>query len=71
MADTATAELKFDNYNGTWGAQSELDKLLQGYAVEKTRIEARRAGHTLTEQALPDGSIKLILHAGSRTGGAA
>ena len=71
VADTTTAELKFDNYNGAWGEQSELNKLLQSYAVEKTRIEARRAGHTLTEQALADGSIKLTLHAGAGTGGAA
>ena len=42
VADTVSGELKFDNYNGDWGAQSELDRLLQAYAVEKTRIEARR-----------------------------
>ncbi len=69
VVDTATGEVKYDNYNGAWGSQSELDRLLQAYAVEKSRIEARRAGHTLTEQRLTDGSIKLTIAVG--TGGAA
>src|SRR5687767_8321733 len=70
VVDTARGEVAVDNYNGAWGAQSELDKLLQAYAVEKARIEARRAGHTLTEQALADGSIKLTIQVGAGTGGA-
>ena len=70
VVDTVKGEVAFDNYNGAWGAQSELDKLLQAYAVEKARIEARRAGHTLTEQALADGSIKLTIQVGAGTGGA-
>src|SRR5688572_26046930 len=40
--DTAAGAVRFDNYGGLWGAQVELDKLLQAYAVEKTRAEARR-----------------------------
>ena len=52
VVDTAAGQLQFDNYNGAWGSQAELDKLLQAYAVEKTRVEARRAGHTVTEQRL-------------------
>ena len=62
--DTVSGEAKFDNYNGAWGEQKELDKLLQAYAVEKSRIEARRAGHTLSEQTLADGSIKLTISLG-------
>jgi hypothetical protein len=69
VADTAAGALRFDNFGGAWGSQSELDKLLQAYTVEKARIEARRAGHTLTEQPLADGSIKLTIQVGS--GGAA
>ena len=38
------------------------------YAVEKARIEARRQGHSVTEQPLADGSIKLTIQVG---GGAA
>jgi hypothetical protein len=32
---------------------------MQAYAVEKAKLEARRKGHTTTEQQLADGSIKL------------
>jgi hypothetical protein len=69
VVDTQSGEVKYDTYNGHWGKEEELHKLLQGYAVEKTRIEARRMGHTLTEQALADGSIKLTLQVGGMTGG--
>ena len=61
VVDTAAGETHYDNYGGAWGAQRELNRLLQAYAVEKARIEARKAGHTVTEQALPDGSIKLTI----------
>jgi hypothetical protein len=62
VADLGTGELKFDNYQGAWGKQEELEQLLQAYAVEKAKIEARRAGHTVTEQAMDNGSIKLAVH---------
>ena len=39
--DTATGEAHFDNYQGGWGDQKELGKLLQRYAAEKACIEAR------------------------------
>lgn len=58
----ATGESRFDNYGGRWGEQKALDQLLQLYAVEKAKLEARRRGHTITEQALLDGSIKLVIH---------
>jgi hypothetical protein len=61
---TETGELQYDNYGGSWGEQSKLDQLLQAYAVEKARIEARKHGHTVTEQPLADGSIKLTVHVG-------
>ncbi len=64
VIDTGSGEVKFDNYGGSWGKQTELDKLLQAYAIEKTRVEARRVGHTVTEQALADGSIKLTVSVG-------
>jgi len=64
VADTASGEVKFDNYNQAWGKQEELDKLLQAYAVEKAKAEARRVGHSVTEQSLSDGSIKLTIQVG-------
>ena len=61
---TRTGEAKYDNFNGRWGAQSRLDQFLQAYAVELTKIEARRKGHSVTEQSLADGSIKLTVQVG-------
>src|SRR3954465_2997859 len=61
VIDTEARQVAFDNYNQAWGKQEELDKLLQMYAVEKARIEARKAGHSVSEQVLADGSIKLTI----------
>jgi hypothetical protein len=61
VANIQTGEVAYDNYNEAWGKQAELDKLLQAYAVEKACAEARRVGHSVTEQPLSDGSIKLTI----------
>jgi hypothetical protein len=61
VCELATGNLKFDNYGGAWGEQSHLETFLQIYAVELAKIEARRKGHTVTEQPLSDGSIKLTI----------
>jgi hypothetical protein len=68
VCEIASGNLKFDNYGGEWGDQKELNRFLQAYAVEKARIEAHRQGHTVTEQPLTDGSIKLTIQV---TGGVA
>ena len=68
VCDLGTGQLKFDNYEGRWGEQKHLDAFLQSYAIEKCRIESRKRGHTLTEQTLPDGSVKLTVQV---NGGAA
>ena len=62
-----TGQVQFDNFEGRWGEQKQLDRFVQAYAVEKAKIEARRRGHTVAEQQLPDGSIKLTVQL---TGGA-
>jgi hypothetical protein len=62
--DTASGTVKFDNYAGSWGDQEHLDKFMQIYAVEKARIEARKRGHSVVEQALSDGSIRLTVQVG-------
>jgi hypothetical protein len=61
VANLATGELKFDDFNGRWGDRSHLDAFLQAYACEKAKSEARRRGHQCTEQTLADGSIKLTI----------
>ncbi len=68
VCDTSTGEVKFDNFEGRWGDQKELDRFMQAYAVEKAKIEARKRGHAVAEQQLQDGSIKLAVQVG---GGAA
>lgn len=67
VVDTQTCQVHFDNFNGSWGEQKELDRLLQAYAIEKARIEARKAGHSVTEQALPNGSVKLTIQVEARS----
>ncbi len=64
VIDTTTGQVHYDNYNGAWGDQAQLDRFLQIYAVEKARIEARKKGHHVTEQSLVDGSIKLTIRVG-------
>lgn len=61
-------QVQFDNFQEHWGKQQELARFLQSYTVEKTKLEARRKGHTVSEQQLQDGSIKLTIQV---TGGVA
>jgi hypothetical protein len=61
VCDIRSGQVAYDNFSGHWGEQAELDKFLQTYACEKTKIEARRQGHSVTEQPLSDGSIKLTI----------
>jgi hypothetical protein len=59
--DTASGQVNYDTYEGKWGDPKHLDALLQAYAVEKATIEARKRGHSVYEQPLADGSIKLVI----------
>ncbi len=68
VCQTETGHVRFDNFEGRWGEQSWLDAFHQAYAVERAKIEARTKGHTVTEQQLADGSIKLTVQV---NGGAA
>jgi len=64
VCDLAAGQLRFDNYGGRWGQQAELHHFLQAYAIEKTRLEARRHGHAVQEQPLADGSVRLTIQVG-------
>lgn len=59
-----TGQALFDTFGGRWGQESELHKFLQTYACERVKSEARAKGHTVTEQPLEDGSVKLTVHVG-------
>jgi hypothetical protein len=54
VIDTNTGTIQYDNFNGLWGEQPQLDKFLQSYAVEKTKLEARKKGMQISEQTLQD-----------------
>jgi hypothetical protein len=64
VCDLVSGEVRYDNYNGRWDDQQQFDRFLQAYAVEKARIEARKKGHNVVEQTLPNGSIKLVIQVG-------
>jgi len=64
VANLQTGQVQFDNYGGHWGEQKHLNSFLQAYAVEKTRIEARRKGHSVSETRLEDGSIRVTVRVG-------
>ena len=64
VASLETGQVQYDNYGGHWGRQEELNKFLQGYAVEKAKIEARKKGHMVTETSLQDGSIRVTVKVG-------
>ena len=64
VADVETGNLAYDNYEGRWGNQAELDRLVQSYAIEKASLEARRKGHTVLEQPLENGTVKLTIQVG-------
>ncbi len=67
VCDTSSGKVSYDNYNGHWGEQARLNEFLQAYAVEKSKIEARKKGHFVSETKLQDGSIRVTV----RVGGAA
>jgi hypothetical protein len=68
VCDLPNGQLQYDDFGGRWGEKGQLDKFLQAYAVEMARIQARKRGHTVSEQQLADGSIKLTIQV---AGGAA
>ena len=57
----SSGNLLYDNFGGFWGLPEKLDQFRQAYAIEKTKLEARRQGYPCLEQALPDGSVRLTL----------
>lgn len=41
--------IAYDNYNGQWGRDDELNKLRAYYGLEKAKIEARKRGYSVYE----------------------
>jgi len=65
VVDVEAGAIHFDNFEENWGDQKALDRLMQSYAVEKAKLEARRHGHSVSETMLQDGSIKLQILEGA------
>ena len=51
--------MRYDNFSGHWGDQTQLDRFMQLYAVEKAKLEARKKGYQVNEQSLQDGAIRI------------
>ncbi|MEK6238949.1 MAG: DUF1257 domain-containing protein [Planctomycetales bacterium] len=66
VCDLDTGDVRFDTYQGKWGEEQQLHRFLQTYAVEKTKLEARKQGYTVTEQSLKNGSVKLNVITGGQ-----
>jgi len=64
VCDVDAGKVLFDNYEGRWGDPVELNLLIQGYAVEKAKLEAQKAGYSVYEQPLKDGSVKVTISVG-------
>ena len=64
VCDLKSGAVQFDNFGGNWGEQKHLNSFLQAYAVEKSKIEARKKGHTCSETRLEDGSIRVTVKVG-------
>jgi hypothetical protein len=56
-------KLHFDNYNGRWGDNAQLDKLKQRYARNVAIKTARARGFRVQEKTV-DGKVKLTLTRG-------
>lgn len=60
IVNTETGEVSYDNFGGSWGDQDEIDGLVQGYCVERTKMEAMAKNFQMAqEETLDDGSIEL------------
>jgi hypothetical protein len=64
VVETATGRILYDNYEGGWGDPAHLGRFVQAYSLEKATIEARKRGHSVSERALADGSVKLTVTVG-------
>ncbi len=65
VIDTLTGVVHFDDFEGHWGDRQHLHHFLQMYSVERAKLEARKKGYQVNEQALQDGSIKLRIMEGA------
>lgn len=61
VVDLKSGEAFYDNYNGGWGQQIELDKLVQRYSVETALEQAEIHNYTYEQTTQQNGDIELRL----------
>ncbi len=54
-------KLRYDNYEGKWGKDEELNRVRQRYAVNVQKEAARSRGYRVREERLTDGRVKLVV----------
>lgn len=59
VVDVAQGNLQYDNFEGRWGDPVHLNRLMQMYSVEKTKLEVHKKGWMVQETSLHNGSIQL------------
>jgi hypothetical protein len=59
---TEDGEAFFDNYNGHWGKQEELNKFTQHYGVEKAKKQAKIKGWNYREVKGQNGEVKVVIN---------
>lgn len=59
VVDVKTGAMKYDNYNGLWGKQEELQRFTQFYGVAKATLIARSKGYLVQRSTLPNGTVRL------------
>lgn len=55
---TPGGELKFDDYNGSWGNRKDIEKITSIYGIEAAREAANTLGWQVQDQ--PNGSIQVF-----------
>jgi hypothetical protein len=47
---TDDGKAHYDNYNGSWGEQDQLDRFMQAYLVEESARQGRALGYIVSEE---------------------
>lgn len=59
---TSDGTLKYDNYNGAWGRQKQLDNVIQKTVARSITASAKRLGYTRTKETVDeDGRLVVTL----------
>ncbi|MCP4421638.1 MAG: hypothetical protein GY805_33925 [Chloroflexi bacterium] len=58
---TQNGEVKYDNFNGSWGEQALLDQLIQQYVIAVVGAHAQEQGRHVVMQQKKDGTMIMRL----------